>query len=343
MKIFLFLTFFVALSSFSAFCQESDKGRENRIGMVQVNTSQKENGYTCYQWNKPRNWGSIRAMDTALITVTYDYSYSVKEEEGLHTLTDVDILQIGNSVNRFYSAYSQRVDSIAFNYIMSLKQEHIDMMRPDWTPSRLARMLYGWIPDGVCPLYMDVYSFPGKGDRIVSSRFQYDEYQYSEKIEPLKWTMLAGKDTIMGYPCNKAETTFRGRKWVAYYTFDIPFSYGPWKFWGLPGLILKVTDDKNLFSWSASGIAKPKDEPIYEYVPGYSTDKRIYVWIPNTKVHKCSRKEMEKLWKRFWNAPLSIQILDMMEATFVDGTKEVKVSLSDPVPDDYYPKLELDL
>jgi GLPGLI family protein len=319
-------------------------GQENiRIGVEQVNISQKDNGYCCYQWNKPRNWGSMHAIDTSLLTVAYDYSFPVKEEEGFHTLMDLDILQIGSSVNRFYSAYSQRVDSIAFNYLMSMGQKNLDLLQPDWTPSRLRRTLYDWIPEGVYPLYLDVYTNHSTGIRTVSSRFQYDEYQYTENTEPFEWTMVAGTDTIMGYPCNKAEATFRGRKWIAYYTLDISYSYGPWKFSGLPGLILKVTDEKELFRWEAVGITKPKDEPICEFMAGYSTDKRIYVWIPDHKVRKCSRKEMERLWKRFWNAPLSIQILDKMEATFVDGKKEVKVSISDPVPDDFYPKLELDL
>ena len=65
-------------------------------------------------------------------------------------------------------------------------------------------------------------------------------------------------------------------------------------------------------------------------------------WIPDRKVRKCSRKEMEKLWKRFWNAPLSIRVLDRTEATFVDGKNSIKVSVSDPVPDDFYPRLELE-
>lgn len=312
------------------------------ISMGQVNVSQEDNGYTCYQWNKPRNWGSMQAIDTSKLTVTYNFSYAVKDGDSLRTLKDMDILQIGSKVNRFYSACSQRVDSIAFNYLMSLAQKWLDKITPDWTPSRLKLILYGWIPEGVCPLYMDVYSYPSEKRRTVSSRFQYDEYRYSEQAEPFNWIMVPGVDTVMGYPCNKAEATFRGRKWTAYYTFDIPCGYGPWKFSGLPGLILKVTDGKGLFRWEAVGIGKPAAEPICDFIPGYCTDKRIYVWIPDRKVRKCSRKEMEKLWKRFWNAPLSIRVLDRMEATFVDGKNSIKVSVSDPVPDDFYPRLELE-
>lgn len=322
----------------AVFCQDN-----NYVSMEQVNISQKENGYLCYQWNKPRNWGSMRAIDTSKLSITYNYSFPVKDEDSLHTLMDMDILQIGSRVNRFYSAYSQRVDSIAFHYLMSMEQKYLDVLRADWTPSRLRRTLYDWIPQGIYPLYQDVYTYQLQDKRVVSSRFQYDEYRYSEKTDPFNWTMLPGEETVMGYVCNKAETTFRGRKWIAYYTFDIPYSYGPWKFSGLPGLILKVIDAEENFKWEAVGINKPENEPICEFVENYSTDKRIHVWIPNRKVRNCSRKEMERLWKRFWNAPLSIQLLDKMEAIFVDGKKEIKISLSDPVPDNFYPRLELDL
>lgn len=35
---------------------------------------------------------------------------------------------------------------------------------------------------------------------------------------------------------------------------EISINDGPWKFWGLPGLILKVTDKEELFEWVAIGM-----------------------------------------------------------------------------------------
>jgi len=48
--------------------------------------------------------------------------------------------------------------------------------------------------------------------------------------------------TILGYKCVKATTTFRGSNLVAYFTPDISTKFGPWKFSGLPGLILEISD-----------------------------------------------------------------------------------------------------
>lgn len=85
-------------------------------------------------------------------------------------------------------------------------------------------------------------------------------YQYVEPVPELKWKILSKSKTILGYNCQCATVTFRGRDYEAWFTADIPLSYGPWKFQGLPGLILEVTDSKNEYRFTANGIQKVKDE-----------------------------------------------------------------------------------
>jgi len=71
---------------------------------------------------------------------------------------------------------------------------------------------------------------------------------------------------ISDYTCFKATTNFRGRDYVAYYTEDIPLPFGPFKFKGLPGLILEIQnlEDDNKHYWvatkikSAQGVKLPK-------------------------------------------------------------------------------------
>ena len=47
-----------------------------------------------------------------------------------------------------------------------------------------------------------------------------------------------------GYSAQKAVAEFGGRVWTAWFTKEIPLSDGPYKFSGLPGLIVKLEDDK---------------------------------------------------------------------------------------------------
>lgn len=62
------------------------------------------------------------------------------------------------------------------------------------------------------------------------------------------WSILQEKKKIGTLEAQKAETEFRGRRYTAWFTVDIPISSGPWKFSGLPGLILEVSsNDKSVF------------------------------------------------------------------------------------------------
>lgn len=79
-------------------------------------------------------------------------------------------------------------------------------------------------------------------------------YQYTEAVPKLNWKMTAERKSILGYDCQRATCTFRGRDYEAWFTTEIPLSYGPWKFQGLPGLILEVADTKNEYHFTATGI-----------------------------------------------------------------------------------------
>lgn len=85
-------------------------------------------------------------------------------------------------------------------------------------------------------------------------------YQYVESVPELKWNISSKSKTILGYTCQCATVSFRGRDYEAWFTADIPLSYGPWKFQGLPGLILEVTDSRNEYRFTANGIQQVKGE-----------------------------------------------------------------------------------
>ncbi|WP_439480273.1 GLPGLI family protein [Chryseobacterium aquaticum] len=59
-----------------------------------------------------------------------------------------------------------------------------------------------------------------------------------------KWKLVNETKTINSLICKKAELSFKGRDWIAWYSSEIQFPYGPYKFSGLPGLIVKITDKK---------------------------------------------------------------------------------------------------
>lgn len=63
------------------------------------------------------------------------------------------------------------------------------------------------------------------------------------------WRLVDEVKVINTINCKRAEVSFKGRNWIAWYAPEIPFPYGPMKFSGLPGLIIKITDDKGDFDF----------------------------------------------------------------------------------------------
>ncbi|MBQ9711993.1 MAG: GLPGLI family protein [Bacteroidales bacterium] len=80
--------------------------------------------------------------------------------------------------------------------------------------------------------------------------------------------MEEGSEEILGYRCMKASTFYGGRHYTAYFTPEIPISDGPWKFHGLPGMILKVSDDEGDFTYEAISLENFHDSVIVSSLDG---------------------------------------------------------------------------
>lgn len=82
----------------------------------------------------------------------------------------------------------------------------------------------------------------------LKDRIGRDVYSYEED-RPMTWKISPETRKIGEYKVQKAETNFAGRQWTAWFTTDLPYQDGPYKFGGLPGLIVKIEDDKGDYSF----------------------------------------------------------------------------------------------
>jgi GLPGLI family protein len=102
------------------------------------------------------------------------------------------------------------------------------------------------------PLY---YSFDFTNNKMVYEERVLDStYIIEEHLDTIKWEITQFTKNILGYNCKSATCELRGRKYIIWYTEDIPASIGPWKFYGLPGLILEAKDNKDIFCFTAKSI-----------------------------------------------------------------------------------------
>ncbi len=81
-----------------------------------------------------------------------------------------------------------------------------------------------------------------------------EHYRYQEELPNFNWVISTEQKKIWDYTCQKATCDFRGRIYEAWFTTEIPVKDGPWKFHGLPGLILEVYDIQKHYSFVFVGL-----------------------------------------------------------------------------------------
>lgn len=92
---------------------------------------------------------------------------------------------------------------------------------------------------------------------VVYDNIFKDNFTYKENTFPFSWTLYPETAQIAGYSCQKATTTFAGRKYIAWFSRSIPISDGPYKFSNLPGLIIKISDLGDNYTFELNKIIKP--------------------------------------------------------------------------------------
>ncbi|MCM1168705.1 MAG: GLPGLI family protein [Bacteroides sp.] len=103
----------------------------------------------------------------------------------------------------------------------------------------------------------------GKSWTLFRTLFTGPILRYEEKPPRFNWQLLPETDSVAGFACQKASTDYKGRHYVAWYSPDVAVQAGPYKFGGLPGLIVRVEDTTGDYRWELNGI-RPVNVPLGE-------------------------------------------------------------------------------
>jgi len=82
---------------------------------------------------------------------------------------------------------------------------------------------------------------------------------YESDLPKLNWQLTDKQKQILGYTVYQAKLHYKGRDYEAWYAPAIAISDGPFKFWGLPGLIFEIYDNKDDYHFTATGIEFPEN------------------------------------------------------------------------------------
>ena len=175
-------------------------------------------------------------VDTSFIECKYEYKW-VKDTlnvDNFITEDDIIVLLIGNKYHKTYSYKTYLKDS---------------MVNADGVEKVMANMKkYRGGSEEI--IFKDLNKNMIKHiDKIATSYFSYNE-----DLPVFNWDIKSDTLNILGYNCIKAECDFRGRKFIAWFSPDVPINAGPWKFNSLPGLIFKVYDINEHYLFNIVGI-----------------------------------------------------------------------------------------
>lgn len=169
------------------------------------------------------------------------------------------LLQVSaNGISKFTSLKNAQVDSI----IPTMSQE--DLIR---NAERLAN-----------GPFVNIFKNYPEGQLTHTEKIVLDWFRYREPLPDFKWELGDSTRNILGYECLEAKCTFRGREWTVYYTEEIPIMDGPWKFCGLPGLIMSASEKDGTYSYECIGIKNNASRSITIYDVPYNetTRKKFY-------------------------------------------------------------------
>jgi len=123
---------------------------------------------------------------------------------------------------------------------------------------------------------------------LKSIQTMFREILYIKIDEKLDWTILPEKDKIGAFEVQKATLNYGGRNWTAWFANEIPIQDGPYIFHGLPGLIVKISDDQNNFIFNLTEIKNLNGEIYYR-----------------TKGTEITWDQLKKMSENFYTDPLS--------------------------------------
>ncbi|WP_336127586.1 GLPGLI family protein [Mesoflavibacter sp. CH_XMU1422-2] len=103
----------------------------------------------------------------------------------------------------------------------------------------------------------------------------YKYFVVKDSLNIYNWTILSDSKEILGFKCQLATMSFRGRQYEAWFTTELPVG-GPWKYDGLPGMILEIKSLDNFIAFKAFNVKNAKIK--LETIENPLNTKKVLTW-----------------------------------------------------------------
>ncbi|WP_316805284.1 GLPGLI family protein [Pedobacter nototheniae] len=172
--------------------------------------------------------------------IAFYHFFHIRDTTNIGKIWEEDFQMAFNSRKSLYSSYTKKIqDSIhnaKFEAAIKSGSNEIDMGL--FVPSTAD----------------NIYTSEDENTVYVNKFFNDNNYVIKEDFEKINWKIEKETKTLLGYTCQKAIGICKGRAYTAWFTTDVPVSFGPWKLHGLPGLILEAYDASQRIKFTCTKI-----------------------------------------------------------------------------------------
>ncbi|OEY72946.1 GLPGLI family protein [Salegentibacter salarius] len=187
--------------------------------------------------------GNLQAQDQYSYKATYQLEFQEDSTDENSIKSETGVLYLSEEQSR-YSSLGKAVK---------------DSLENMTNPVNMRMDEYNQMTDFKYTIYKDYQD----NELILAEKvFQY-ELKYKQDLKQIDWEIQPENKEILGFSVQKATGNFAGRNYIAWFAPELPFSDGPYKFSGLPGLILEISDLKNHYHFSLTAfeeLANPVDK-----------------------------------------------------------------------------------
>jgi len=245
---------------------------------------------------------SLKAQkpESVIATVKYKFSQVLDTTNLSDVYTENMLLYIGKTASLFQS-YDKMVDDSLPQFSRGINKgkntstaKYSPLGYPSFTPAVFR------------PVTTTAYYFYPSEYKWLQKNFLMFNNYISPLTSPfIKWEIKSDTMSISGLKCQKATGDWKGRTYTAWFCPELPFSYGPWKLNGLPGLILEAYDSKRQVRFGFAGFEINKDANKMIAFPENKTS------MPPNRLIMATTAEWERLYELMWEEPRTIMEMEM--------------------------------
>lgn len=216
----------------------------------------------------------------------YEYRFAVDSTQVDSLKTEMMFLDIDKDKSTYFSETKFREDSININSL-------IQQQKLNTGSTSISSHSKPWNV-----MYTVTKHYPSH-DVFLQTWVESTQFLVKSQSK-MNWKIQSDTQTIADYPCQKATLDFGGRHWTAWFTTEIPIPEGPYKFHGLPGLIVKMEDATKTHFFLLKGNKKLRDKNGLDYIQNLGSEAYGGFFKPV----KVSHQQYKKLLKQYRNDPV---------------------------------------